>query len=407
MWSPISAQTQAPARARRTQRLLLLGASGSIGSSTLEILRRDKSIELVGVSVHASAARLKEVLDEFPSVQYAALSGLPEVPPDLLSRGIHLDAGEGSLERLVEKASPAVDTVLTAVVGAAGIAPTLAAIRTGKKIALANKETLVTAGSVIEAALRTNASACLVPVDSEHNALFQLLLGTAPEDLRRAVLTASGGPFLNRSTAELKNVTKAEVLSHPTWSMGPKITVDSAGLINKGLEVIEAHHLFQISYEQLDVLIHPVSHVHALVETNDGYRLMANRPNMQFPIAHSLYFPAPAENLSGLDTPPEAWPSLEFRRPDLERFPGFRICMEAAKRGGTAPAVLNAANEVAAGLFLDGLIQFTDIPRLLELVLGRVSVADGADLSACLAADRQARELCQSLAPGLSRQEGT
>lgn len=398
MYSAISAQTLSPARARRTKKLLLLGASGSIGKSTLEILRRDPGIELTGVSVHSSAERLLEIIEEFPSIRYAALSGVDEIPGGLNRAGLWVEAGQGSLERLVEKASAAVDTVLTAVVGAAGIGPTLAAIGCGKKIALANKETLVTAGPVIEQALRASKEAVLVPVDSEHNALFQLLIGTESADLRRAILTASGGPFLSRSREALQAVTRAEVLSHPTWSMGPKITVDSAGLINKGLEIIEAHHLFQIPYNQLDVLIHPVSHVHALVETRDGYRLMANRPSMQFPIAHSLYYSDPAEGLESLATPPDAWPALEFRAVDLGQFPGFRVCMQAAGRGGTAPAILNAANEVAAGLFLDGLIQFTDIPRLLELVLGQSSIADQGDLSVFLAADREAREQTRRLA---------
>jgi 1-deoxy-D-xylulose-5-phosphate reductoisomerase len=399
MYSPISAQTLSPAKARRTKKLLLLGASGSIGKSTLEILRRDPGIELTGVSVHSSADRLLEILTEFPTIRYAALSGISEVPGSIANRpGLWTDAGEGSLERLVEKTAPYTDTVLTAVVGAAGIGPTLAAIAAGKKIALANKETLVTAGPVIEEALRASKNAVLVPVDSEHNALFQLLLGTESADLRRAILTASGGPFLSKSREELKAVTREEVLSHPTWSMGPKITVDSAGLINKGLEIIEAHHLFQIPYSQLDVLIHPVSHVHALVETRDGYRLMANRPSMQFPIAHSLYYSDPAEGLESLATAPDAWPALEFRAVDTEQFPGFRVCMQAASRGGTAPAILNASNEVAAGLFLDGLIQFTDIPRLLELVLGQSSIADQGDLSVFLAADREAREQTRRLA---------
>lgn len=402
MFSPISAQTLAPARAKRTRKLLLLGASGSIGKSTLEILRRAPDIELAGVSVHSSADRLLEILAEFPTIRYAALSGCEEVPSSLANRpGLHVDAGEGSVSRLVEKSAANVDTVLTAVVGAAGIGPTLAAIAAGKKIALANKETLVTAGPVIEEALRQSRDAVLVPVDSEHNALFQLLLGTESADLRRAILTASGGPFLNKSRDELKAVTRAEVLSHPTWSMGPKITVDSAGLINKGLEIIEAHHLFQIPYSELDVLIHPVSHVHALVETRDGYRLMANRPSMQFPIAHSLYYPDPSEHLESLATAPEVWPALEFRSVDPGQFPGFQICMQAARRGGTAPAILNAANEVAAGLFLDGLIQFTDIPRLLELVLGRASIADQGGLPVFLAADREAREQTRSLATNL------
>ena len=399
-FSEYSAQISAPARAKRTRKLILLGASGSIGSSTLSILP-ESGIELVAVSVHGKADRLAEIISKFPTIRYAAITD-PEMAQGLarLSASfpsVQFFSGSNGLVELVRLGAQAgADTVLTAVMGSAGIAPTLKAIQIGLKIALANKETLVTAGPVIENALALS-RACIVPVDSEHNALFQLLLGVEPEHLRRAILTASGGPFLSKSKADVEKVSRDEVLNHPTWSMGPKITVDSAGLINKGLEIIEAHHLFGIPYSQLDVLIHPVSHVHAMVETPDGYRMMASRPTMVFPIAHALYYPDPVPEL-GIATRPESWPPLEFRTVDTEQFPGFRLCMEAARAGGTAPAVLNASNEVAAGLFLSGLIQFTAIPHLIELALDRIPVQKGTETGLYLEADARARALTSEMA---------
>jgi len=400
-WSPISSQILSPARSYPTKKLVLLGASGSIGNSTFEVLKHAE-IDLVGVSVHSSLKRLCEILTDFPSVRYGAITGsVASADFEALKsrfQSVRFFCGsEGAGEMLAQARENGADTVLSAVVGAAGIKPTLAAISLGFKIALANKETMVTAGPVIEHALSCAKDVCILPVDSEHNALFQLLIGLDPQHLRRAILTASGGPFLSRSPDELKKVRREEVLNHPTWSMGPKITVDSAGLINKGLEIIEAHHLFGIPYDSLDVLIHPVSHVHAFVETTDGYRMMANRPSMLFPIAHSLFFPDPAPILPALATAPDAWPALTFRQVDENQFPGFSICMHAARAGGTAPAIFNAANEVAAGLFLDGLIQFTAIPRLTEMVLASSQIESGTEAELYLEADRRAREQALAL----------
>lgn len=397
-WNPVSAQIVAPARSRKTSKLVILGASGSIGTSTLEILTRNPDeIELIAVSVHSSLPRLAEILTRFPSIKFAAITGTQ--PPESLTEfskqfaGVKFFWGAHAAAELLSAArTEKADTVISAVVGAAGIAPTLRAIELGYKIALANKETMVTAGPVIERALASSKDASIVPVDSEHNALFQLLLGLDAPHLKLAILTASGGPFLNRTPAELKQVRRQDVLNHPTWSMGPKITVDSAGLINKGLEIIEAMHLFAIPLNKLDVLIHPVSHVHAVVETADGFRFMANRPSMLFPIAHALYFPESPPVYPDVVTRPEAWPALEFRKVDPVQFPGFALCMEAARNGGTAPAIFNAANEIAAGLFLDGLIQFTDIPVLLEMVLSTSRIEQGSELGLYLEADARARE---------------
>ncbi|MCE9600076.1 MAG: 1-deoxy-D-xylulose-5-phosphate reductoisomerase [Spirochaetia bacterium] len=407
-WNPVSAQVIAPARSKRTEKLVLLGASGSIGSSTLDILRRNPGqIELIAVSVHSSLPKLADILNAFPSIKYAAITGIqsPETLTDFSRQfgAVKFFSGAHAANELLNAGRAAnADTVISAVVGAAGISPTLRAIELGYKIALANKETMVTAGPVIERALADSKDASMVPVDSEHNALFQLLLGLHPSHLKLAILTASGGPFLNRTAEEVKRVRREDVLNHPTWNMGPKITVDSAGLINKGLEIIEAMHLFSIPLEQLDVLIHPVSHVHALVETSDGFRFMANRPSMLFPIAHALYFPEPPPVYSDIVTRPDAWPSLEFRKVDEAQFPGFALCMRAARAGGTGPAIFNAANEIAAGLFLDGLIQFTDIPVLLEMVLSASSIEKGSELGLYLEADARARESTHALSKNLA-----
>ena len=286
-----------------TRKLVLLGASGSVGSTCIEYLSRLDSIDLAAVSVHASVGRLKELL-RAASISRAAITdqiafeqSIEELE-GLFPETQFYPGHEGMLAMLSDAAAEGADTVLTALVGAVGIEATMLSLRLGLKVALANKETLVTAGPAIEAliaGLQENGGKLpvIVPVDSEHNAIFQALLGRHADEVQRLILTASGGPFRERPLAELEHVTKDQVLDHPTWSMGPKITVDSAGMINKGLELIEAHYLFSVPYDDLGVYVHKDSFVHGMIETTDGgFLLAASSPNMVFPVAHALHFPA-------------------------------------------------------------------------------------------------------------------
>lgn len=409
--------------ATRTRSVVVLGASGSVGGSTLEFLKAcpEADISLAAVSVHGSVDRLREILTEFPGVRLATITS-PDAYKEHnaalrrdFSHVTFFNGSDGALSMIEAAVANGADTVLTAVVGAAGIAATMLALRLGVKVALANKETMVTAGPAIEALLRdraagqvnqsdaTNQSSgkrpVILPVDSEHNAIFQVIHGLRPDHIRRVILTASGGPFRDWPIQKIQNVSRAEVLNHPTWSMGPKITVDSAGMINKGLELIEAHFLFSIPYAALDVLIHKDSYVHGMAETSDGgYLLCASRPHMVFPIAHSLLYPDPVPNAHSMATSPQTWPGLEFEEVQPDRYPGYAICRAAGEQGGTAPAILNAANEEAVRLFLDDVIGFTGIPALIDAVLNRLPIESGTDLEIFLEADRAARELARETA---------
>jgi 1-deoxy-D-xylulose-5-phosphate reductoisomerase len=412
--------------AERTRSVIVLGASGSVGGSTLEFLKAcpEADIKLAAVSVHASVDRLREILSSFPGTRFAAITspGAFDEHAAALRREFaaveFFRGGDGALAMIEAAVGAGADTVLTAVVGAAGIQATMLALRLGVKIALANKETMVTAGPAIQAMIRAMGRPTvgpeaggeapvgagvkrpvILPVDSEHNAIFQVMHGLRPDHMRRVILTASGGPFRDWPIQKIQRVSRAEVLNHPTWNMGPKITVDSAGMINKGLELIEAHFLFTIPYAALDVVIHKDSYVHGMAETRDGgYLLCVSRPHMVFPIAHALLYPDPVPTAHAMATPPPTWPGLEFEEVQPERYPGYAICRAAGERGGTAPAILNAANEVAVSLFLDGVIGFTGIPKLIESVLDRLPVESGAELEIFLEADRAARELARQTA---------
>ena len=292
-------------------------------------------------------------------------------------------------------ASDACDTVVAAIVGAAGLSSTLAAARAGKRLLLANKEALVLAGEMLMAAAN-GANAEIIPIDSEHNAIFQCLRSRDTQgDVRRIMLTASGGPFRGRSRESLASVTPAQAVAHPKWSMGPKISVDSATLMNKGLELIEAHHLFDIPGEKLAVLVHPQSLVHSLVEFVDGSTLaQLGLPDMRTSLAVGLGWPQRIESgVAGLDLLAQG--RLDFEAPDLQAFPCLRLAWQALDAGGTAPAVLNAANEVAVSAFLQGRIGFLDIPALVEDALALLPAAPAHSLEALLAADAQARRLTE------------
>lgn len=302
------------------------------------------------------------------------------------------------LGALIDAAEP--DLVLNGLVGAAGLQPTLAALERGIPVALANKETLVAGGDLV-AAVRARTGAMLIPVDSEHSALFQLLADVPIDRVRAVVLTASGGPFRGRSAADLGGVRAADALAHPTWSMGAKITIDSATLMNKGFEVIEAHHLFGTSYDQIEVVVHPQSVVHAMIRLQDGSVLAHFGPaDMRVPIGFGLRWPD-APPMRG--EMPLAGRTLEFMEPDLETFRCLGLAREAGRTGGTAPAVLNAANEVAVAAFLDGRIGFLEIPALVLDALERVPLGSGDDLDAVLGADRAARTVVNEALAGVAR----
>jgi 1-deoxy-D-xylulose-5-phosphate reductoisomerase len=350
------------------KKISILGATGSIGKSTLDLIERSPDdFEVVALTAAVNAAALADAARRTGArlAVIADESRLAELETAL--RGTDCRAATGE-DALVEAAAGDADLVMAAIVGCAGLAPTMAAVEAGKTVALANKEALVTAGDLmIDAATKSGAQ--LLPVDSEHNAIFQSLAGSRIDQVSRIILTASGGPFRTSSAEEIHTATPAQAVAHPNWSMGAKISVDSATLMNKGLELIEAHYLFGLPSERIDILIHPQSVIHSLVEYVDGSVLaQLGSPDMRIPIAYALAWPdrmpTPAQRLNLADIA-----RLDFGEPDLERFPALRLAREALEAGGSAPAVLNAANEVAVAAFLDGGIQFPDISRLVESAL--------------------------------------
>jgi len=375
------------------KRVVLLGATGSIGESTLRVIaaHRDR-LELVGIAAQRNVGRLAEIARQFgvrhvgvhDPAAFAAARTNPAFPA-----GTQFHAGIEGLSELA--ALPAADIVLIAVVGTAGLQPALAAIAARKTIALASKEILVMAGKFVMTAARASGSR-LLPVDSEHNAVFQCLEGHNGGDVRRLVLTASGGAFRDWPLEKLAQVTPADALKHPNWSMGPKITVDSATLANKGLELIEAQWLFGLQPGQCQAVIHHQSIVHCLVEFNDGSMLaQLSPPSMTFPIQHALFYPdrAPAGTDQGL--PLDQLLSLDFRPVDEGRYPCLRLAREAMLTGGSAPATFNAANEIAVAAFLEGKIPFLAIPRLVEYTLSALKTVEPTSLEEVLASDLAAR----------------
>lgn len=376
----------------------VLGATGSIGASALDVIARHPdryraSVLAAGCNVEAlltlCIAHRPEHAVIADDTLYARLrDGLADAG---LATQAH--AGMEALDTLV--AEPDCDVVVAAIVGAAGLSSTLAAARAGKRLLLANKESLVLAGELVTDAADA-AGAEIIPIDSEHNAIFQCLRSRqAQAEVKRIVLTASGGPFRSRSRADLAQVTREQAVAHPKWSMGPKISVDSATLMNKGLELIEAHHLFGVGRERLDVLVHPQSLVHSLVEFVDGSTLaQLGLPDMRTSLAVGLGWPARIDSgVGGLDLLKH--PRLEFEAPDTEAFPCLRLAWDAMAAGGTAPAVLNAANEVAVSAFLQGRIGFLSIPALVEDALAALPAAPADSLEVLLAADAQARQLTE------------
>ncbi len=383
------------------RQVAILGATGSIGTSALDVIARHPgemraSVLAAGGNVDALVALCRTHRPDHAAIADPAL--FMRLRDGLAAAGLATEAHAGAAAIDALAASDSCDTVVAAIVGAAGLSSTLAAARAGKRLLLANKESLVLAGELLtrEAAA---AGAEIIPIDSEHNAIFQCLRSrdaSLDAGVRRILLTASGGPFRGRSRAALETVTVAEAVAHPKWSMGPKISVDSATLMNKGLEVIEAHHLFNIPGERIDVLVHPQSLVHSLVEFIDGSTLaQLGLPDMRTTLAVGLGWPRRIESgVSGLDLLSQG--RLDFEAPDLDAFPCLRLAWQAMEAGGSAPAILNAANEVAVSAFLQGRVGFLSIPALVEHTLSALPNIAADTLDALLAADAQARQITET-----------
>jgi 1-deoxy-D-xylulose-5-phosphate reductoisomerase len=374
--------------------VIILGSTGSIGTQALEVVERSSDLEVVALAASTSVEPLIEQAERF-GVQRVALADETAAAraAELWTGGQVLAGAEGLVELIAETDC---DLVLNGLVGSAGLGPTIAALGEGIDLALANKESLVVGGELVMA-LAEATGARIIPVDSEHSALHQLIASERPGTVDTLVLTASGGPFRGRSAAELAGVTVDEALAHPTWAMGGKITIDSATLMNKGLELIEAHHLFGVGYERIDIVVHPQSIIHALIHLNDGATLAhMGYPDMRVPISYALHWPERADvPVRALDLPELG--QLTFEQPDLEAFPCLRLAREAAVAGGTAPCVLNAANEVAVGAFLDGQLSFTGIAEVIERALKDLRAEPVRHFSDLYRADAAARARADEL----------
>ncbi len=374
-----------------TRGVAILGSTGSIGTQALDVIREQRDhLHVEVLTAHRNADLLiKQALEFEPNtVVIGDTSRLGEVKDALWDHGIKVYGGAEALEQIVEMEG--ISVVLTALVGAAGLRPTLRAIRAKKTIALANKETLVVAGAlVMKEALAAGVD--IHPVDSEHSAIYQCLAGEVLNPIENVILTASGGPFLGKSREELLSVTKAQALKHPNWDMGAKITIDSASMMNKGLEVIEAKWLFDVRMDQIEVVVHPQSIVHSCVQFEDGsIKAQLGLPDMKLPIQYALGYPQRLKNsferFSFFD-----YPQLTFEKPDLDAFRNLQLAFDAGNKGGNAPAVLNAANEVAVERFLNDELTFTGMTQAIEHALGHVSWEAQPGLEALIASDAEAR----------------
>jgi 1-deoxy-D-xylulose-5-phosphate reductoisomerase len=378
------------------KRVLVLGSTGSIGTQALEVISADDDLQVAGLSAASSWE---------PLLEQARQHGVPAVAladPEAAERaaaewGGQVLAGEEGVRELILESKP--DLVLNAVVGAAGLGPTIVALTEGIDLALANKESLVIGGELVTA-LAEATDAQIVPVDSEHSALYQLIRAESPGTVERLVLTASGGPFRGRT--DLSGITADEALAHPTWEMGGRITIDSATLMNKGFEMIEAHHLFGVPYGQIDVVVHPQSIVHSIIHLNDGASLAhLGYPDMRVPISYALHRPERAD----VDVPTLDLASvgeLTFERPDSDTFACLRLAREAGEVGGTGPCILNAADEVAVEAFLAGRIPFTGIPEVIDQTMEALPGAPVRSFEDLFDADAAAREHARGLIEGLA-----
>ena len=375
------------------KKIVLLGATGSIGESTLQVIRKHSDrLQLIGVSAHSNSQKLADISNEF-KVPHAYL---PETASEVTDWPSHcsLDRSTNGLTDIA--ALDEADVVVVAIVGASGLGPTLSALQAGKDVVLANKESLVLGGDLVMRTAKDN-GARVIPADSEHNAVFQCIQGEKHRDLDSIILTASGGPFRELPVEELKHVTIEQALDHPNWSMGNKVTIDSATMANKGLELIEARWLFDLPPSKLEVVIHPTSIVHAMVRFIDGCCLaQLSPPSMTFALQHALLFPDRAEGVH---------PSLDFSKPldlnfsppSLDRFPCLRLAKDCLVQGGSAPLVFNAANEIAVSAFLSNRIGFLQISDIIEQTLSKFAQQTQNDLQALLSLDSEARRIAAEI----------
>ena len=376
-----------------TRGIAILGSTGSIGTQALDVIREQSDVLHVEVLTAGRNADLliKQALEFRPNAVVIAEESLREKVFDaLFDEGIKVYSGTEALAQVVEMEG--VQMVLTALVGAAGLQPTLSAIRASKHIALANKETMVVAGEIVTAEAEKY-GVMIHPVDSEHSAIYQCLAGEFHNPIEKIVLTASGGPFRGYNSEQLKAVTKAQALNHPNWDMGAKITIDSASMMNKGLEVIEAKWLFDLSADQVEIIIHPQSIVHSIVQFTDGsMKAQLGLPDMKLPIQYALTYPHRLKNnfprFDFLD-----YPSLTFEKPDFSAFRNLQLAYDSLSKGGNSPAILNAANEVAVARFLKDEIQFCQLPDVVEHALKNVGYEKSTTLDALVASDLEARKI--------------
>ena len=382
--------------------IIILGSSGSIGLQTVDVVKKHPELfRVVGLSVYQNTEALEEQINELkPEVVAVVNENKAKELKERRHEGVEILAGIDSVEELA--AYPKADIVLNALVGSAGLKPTLKALRAGKTLALANKESMVAGGAVVKRAQEETGTAIL-PVDSEHNAIFQCMVGEKKKEIKKLIITASGGPFRGRTLESLKSVTVSQALAHPRWRMGPKITIDSATLMNKGLEIIEARWLFDIQYEKIEVVVHPQSIIHSMVEFIDGsIKAHLGQTDMRIPIQYALSYPDRFESpLPSLDFVELG--NLSFEKPDIENFPCLGYAYDAIKLGKTYPAVLNAANEEAVAAFLRGEVGFADIPYVIKHVLDDHTPGNGEDLGIILEAEQWARSTAQNIIASMLR----
>ncbi len=379
----------------KVKNIVILGSTGSIGKSALDVVSKfPDRFEVLGLTAGRNISLLIKQIEQFrPKIvavsDEEAYKELKSQIPNPKSQNIEILFGTEGMSHVA--ALPSADVVISAIVGAAGLLPTIAAVRASKTVAIANKEALVMAGDIVIREAKKY-GATILPVDSEHSAIFQCIKGYEKHLIKKIILTASGGPFIGKTIIELESILPEDALKHPNWNMGKKITIDSATLMNKGLEVIEAYHLFDLLPEKIDVLIHPQSIIHCIVEFIDGgYLAQLSTPDMKGPIAYALSHP---ERLYDIMEPLE-WEKLStltLKRPDNETFPCLSLCYEAIKAGGTMPAVLNASNEIAVAAFLDGIFKFNDIPVIIKKVMDSHKLQPASDIDVILKADSWARD---------------
>ena len=379
------------------KRIAILGSTGSIGTQALEVIEEQKDmfdVEVLSANTNSELLIKQSILHRPNSVVIVDDSKYDEVFKELNPLNIKVYSGGESLEQIV--CSDNIDMVLTALVGYSGLLPTISAIKSGKKIALANKETLVVAGGLINSLCKSSSSE-IIPVDSEHSAIYQCLVGEERNPIEKIILTASGGPFRGRSIDELVNITREQALKHPNWSMGAKITIDSATLMNKGLEVIEAKWLFDLTPEQIDVVVHPQSIIHSAVQFQDGsIKAQLGLPDMKLPIQYALGFPERLKNnFKRFDF--FQHPNLTFEKPDTETFKNLALAYRAMEKGGNAPCVLNAANEIAVEAFLNNKIGFLNMFDLIGNCLEKTNFVKNPSLNDLVESNNEARQIAKSM----------